>query len=342
MSVLRSVCPVCQKSENLLRCQGCLSITYCGREHQIADRNDHKLACNAVKNAKTNMEQEEQKLRAAPSDFMLPANVFENAVGRFWGIFATHDYMRARYGVVEKLLKIKTYDAVKAAFDHMKDMIRLCRGDNMGLRFQVPALFIRLGLDQECYDFMKWHVTAGQDPHYDWGNINLPFLNVRDADVSEPVTLFVAEFAHLEFAVALLLIKMRLLKDVQTLQNSLFIYDHANVPLPPELVDRIRKMAMTGNIASKRKDILTSSNQKPLLATLEQQIKLLFNFVYRNHKYFWLGLLDPANYLASRPTSYSAQLTLQYYYQAYVETDSIEVISKMVCDDLRSLYLVTS
>lgn len=37
------------------------------------------------------------------------------------------------------------------------------------------------------YDFIKWYQTQRQDSHYDWGDIELPFLSVKDADVFEPV-----------------------------------------------------------------------------------------------------------------------------------------------------------
>ena len=83
--------------------------------------------------------------------------------GHFWGILETRTYMRYRYALVEALLKIDTYAAVLAAHDHLMEMLYLCRGDNMGVRDTVPALKLRLRRDQECYDFLKWWYTTGQD-----------------------------------------------------------------------------------------------------------------------------------------------------------------------------------
>lgn len=57
--------------------------------------------------------------------------------------------MRARYGLLDNLRKIKTVEAVQAALDHALEMHRLCRSDNMGIRSLTPALMIRLGKDQE-------------------------------------------------------------------------------------------------------------------------------------------------------------------------------------------------
>ena len=77
--------------------------------------------------------------------------------------------MRWRYALVEALLTEHTYAAVSAALDHLLDMLRLCRGDNMGVRDSVPALYLRLGREQECYDFIKWWATMGEQSNYDWG-----------------------------------------------------------------------------------------------------------------------------------------------------------------------------
>lgn len=332
MTALSYWCPICKSTDKLLRCQGCMVMPYCGREHQIADRKDHKKACNAIKKSQELLQTEERALRAAPADFMMPENVFVNGVGNFWGILETRDYMRARFGLVDSLLKIKNYFAVKAAFDHMMDMFRLCRSDNMGLRFMAPALFIRLGMDQGCYDFLKWWSTTGSRNDYDWGNMNEPFLDVRDADVFEAVNLFIGKYADLGHAVPLILIKMKLLRDLKTLQNSNFLYQK----LPTEMVDRIRKLAV-GEIVANRKDILMNNNQKPLIEKLEKQMQQLFQFVKKSNRYFWPGLLDPADYLAAAPSTYSegskehAGLTIQFYYDAFVETPgSIETIREMV------------
>src|SRR4051794_23568030 len=121
--------------------------------------------------------------------------------------------MRARYGVVEALVKIQTFEAVQAALGHILEMLRLCRGDNMGVRDHAPALFLRLGKDQDCYDFCKWYATEGQRGDYDWGNMELGFLDVKNADTFESPKLWTGEWTDLSHAVAVTLIKVRLLID---------------------------------------------------------------------------------------------------------------------------------
>lgn len=87
---------------------------------------------------------------------MFKARPFESSVGHFWGIPDTRDYMRARYAHVEALLEVQTRTAVARALEHTLDLFRLNRSDNLGVRNLVPSLSIRLGRDQECYDFLKW------------------------------------------------------------------------------------------------------------------------------------------------------------------------------------------
>ena len=64
----------------------------------------------------------------------------------------------------------------EAALSHLLDMLRLCRGDNMGVRDVVPGLFLQLGRDQEYYHFLKWWAATGQYVDYDWGDMDEPYL----------------------------------------------------------------------------------------------------------------------------------------------------------------------
>jgi hypothetical protein len=83
------------------------------------------------------------------------AAFFEESAGHFGAIPETRSYMTSCFALVKSLLKIKTLRAIQSAFDHVMDLLRLCRSDNMGVRDLAPALFIRLGRYQEGYDFSK-------------------------------------------------------------------------------------------------------------------------------------------------------------------------------------------
>ncbi|KAK3059734.1 hypothetical protein LTS18_010168, partial [Coniosporium uncinatum] len=110
-----------------------------------------------------------------PGNADMPADAFNTCVGRFWTIEDTRDYMEARFALVEALLKIKTFKAVDAALGHAADMLRLNRSDYLGMRDLAPSLMLRLNMDQECYDFLKWWGTEGSRTNYDWGNMDFSY-----------------------------------------------------------------------------------------------------------------------------------------------------------------------
>lgn len=255
---------------------------------------------------------------------MTPPNLFEEHAGHFWGIFETRGYMRSRYALVEALLKIKTYPAVETAHDHIMDMLRLCRGDNMGVRDLVPALKLRLGRDQECYDFCKWWVTTGQEGDYDWGDLDSPYLDVKNADVFEDPReeTFLNKYGSLSHTTAVTLLKIRLLMDVRALQNSLMIGEK----VPQEVLDSVRGELVSGSVVAENRSIMNAQDQTSLIKKLESQVQDLYAAVQKLNKYFWPALLKPGKHLTARPEAYShgsmeqMQLVLQYNLDAWTET----------------------
>ncbi|KAK9350208.1 hypothetical protein V1523DRAFT_355784 [Lipomyces doorenjongii] len=316
-------CPACDKKENLLRCQACKVVFYCCRDHQVDDRPNHKSACNGIKKAQKYLDDQEQELRAFPGDWMTPANPFENAVGHFWGIHETRPYMQSRYALVETLLKVKTRPAVQSALDHIMGMLRLCRGDNQGVRDVVPALLLRLGKDQECYDFLKWWVTTGQERDYDWGDMDLGYLDVKDADVFEDVDLYTREHYSLSHAVSVTLIKIRILHDLRNLQGSTVVGETAL--FPQEILDNIRGK-LVSTIVAGNKEVMDGKDQGPAIERLESQVAQLYKAVKKSNKHFWPALIRPGNNLMARPHYYShgtpeeMRLVLQYSYDSWIET----------------------
>ncbi|KAJ8119548.1 hypothetical protein ONZ43_g3522 [Nemania bipapillata] len=275
---LRHRCPLCRATgSQLLRCAGCHAFRYCSREHQIVDRPQHKFACNRIKKARRKLAKEDHRVRYATPDYMTPANAFETHVGRFWGLLNTRDYMRARFALAKQLLMLCTLDGVQEALEHLWDMLRLCRNDNMGLRNFVPTVMLRLDLDQECYDFMKWWATCDPDGHYDWGDMSLPFLNIHDADVLEV--------------------------DVRNLKVTREVL--AQSPLPFELRDQIERDVIRSPLSAKF--------QRESPETLLQIERRLLGHIIRGigpavveaNANFMFYLFDPDEALSFGPVSYS-------------------------------------
>ncbi|KAL6697197.1 hypothetical protein J3F84DRAFT_368278 [Trichoderma pleuroticola] len=257
---------------------------------------------------------------------MTPANAFETHVGRFWGIVNTRDYMRARMALAMKLLLQGTLGSVTEAYEHMRDMLRLNRSDNMGIRDMVPALMLRLDLDQECYDFVKWWATCDPDGRYDWGDMTLPHLNLHGADVfEEPKFLFV-EYSDLNSLVALLLLNLKLLVDIHNLKITRKILSRTSLPI--ELRDKIELAVVRSPLSTKlQKEAPGSLLQTE--STLMNHIRRLGAILVENNGHFMSNLFDPDEALCSRPEAYSRgsweemAFSIQHSYAAWWETQGV-------------------
>ncbi|XP_044716967.1 MYND finger domain-containing protein [Hirsutella rhossiliensis] len=322
-------CELCRLKDNVKRCAACQAVYYCGRECQLADRDEHKIACNVVKKARLHYEREYVKLRDMPGDALTPERMFETCVGHFWGILETRPYMRARYGLVDSLLL--SYgtaggpaELVQTALDHLLDMMRLCRGDNMGLRQVIPALYIRLARDQDAYDLIKWYATTGQDPDYDWGDMDLPFLDIHDADVLEPLP------------------AVRVLLDLRAVQNAgLALYGAK----PQEIVDLIRGHLVGPVLRARPELLLAQPDETARLAhTIKTQIQQLYHVVHSYSPHFWDLLIEnPDAGVLQRPSGPYAKrsrdealLMVGYCYAAWYETPGAVDVLRSLGDTVKT------
>ena len=108
----------------------------------------------------------------------------------------------------------------------------------MGMRYLIPGVMLRIGKDQEAYDFMKWcqsfHISftflltfvfcrwCTRSDDHDWWNMKKRFLHIKNADVFEPVlNRFVGTYGpSLEFTAAMTLIKFRLLSALKEIKSG--------------------------------------------------------------------------------------------------------------------------
>lgn len=184
----------------------------------------------------------------------------------------TRPYMLARYRLTGSLIDIGTRVAVNAAHIHLTDMHRLCRGDNMGIRDLTPHIKLRLRMDQEAYDFVKWWATKGREGDYTRKEGGGPFLDIRGADAYEEPKVFLAAQIGISHAIAIMLIKLQLLHDLKLLEEG---------------------KVVRSNITEKRLAFIQRIGGKLLSRRLEKQIKALYDVVDARNFYFWEGLQDP-------------------------------------------------
>jgi tetratricopeptide (TPR) repeat protein len=91
-------------------------------------------------------------------------DAFEDYVGHFWGVLETRPYMRARYGLASALWE---RGARAEAIDHLRDMLRLCPGDNLGVRYVLSAWLIDAGRDDDLDALFKMYPGDG-DAGWSW------------------------------------------------------------------------------------------------------------------------------------------------------------------------------
>lgn len=293
--------PRCVRRDNLLRCGACQVIQYCGAEHQKAHRPAHKTSCNLVKEARRALESERASLEAHPGDMMTPANPFQEVPGQFWFWSGTRPYMQRYHDLMSAILNVRTGEAVEEALKCALDMLRLNRGDNQGVREQIPSLYLRLGRDQEAYDFLKWYAAKGTS-NYDWRDMDLPFLNLQGEDALEDYLECSAErVITLSFIAAMTNLKIRLLLDLRGLQEE--VQKHPNLSYEKKM-EWIREEAIS-DVLYNRKDIVDRPDYKDLVASLQKQVASLYDRVDELNKHYWPALHHPERYSHAMPTIYS-------------------------------------
>ncbi|KAL2797783.1 Mnd1 family-domain-containing protein [Aspergillus keveii] len=143
----------------------------------------------------------------------------------------------------------------------------------MGVRSLVPGIMLRLNKDQGCYDFIKWFFVGcddDDDDDYDWGNTDLPFLDVKDADVFEDVEVFTKnKRPDLTRLVSLTLLKIKLLLDLEALQSSTRT---AGAKVPREVLNNIRSGIPLSPVIARNKKLVQSDEYAEIIQKLRQQI----------------------------------------------------------------------
>lgn len=133
------------------------------------------------------------------------------------------------------------------------------------------------------------------------------------------------KYGDVAHKIAITLLKLRLLLDLYSLQNSVKIAEQ----LPQELIDNVRQH-LTSEIVARNDGLMQQVRDgvsvQPWVDNVESQMDRMFSSVHESNKHFWSALIDPCAALTARPESYSMgsreemQLKLQYSYEAWEET----------------------
>jgi ribonuclease HI len=310
-------------------CGGCGVVSYCGPEHQAAHRAKHKQICNAVKKTREALEREETRLKSNPSRVI--ENVFKKGavVSEFRSLPSAPDYMRTRLRAADALLKACTTPAVEQALDHFTDMIRLDRMDDLRVRDFIPGLLLRLGREQECYNFLKWWATVN-----DSADTTRPYLNIRNADAFEPVDMFCSRTANLSHLVMLTLLKLRLSLDLQAYESR-FEFDFG---------DPIESDPPLGKLVQSRVQHMSPQRIAQASTALTAQYHRLCRAVNDRNPHFWGALVDGGKEVSIMPQSYNrgsleeAQVALHRCKAAWQESEDALVMLEADTCSFVSVY----
>lgn len=310
---------------NLSLCTACKVVQYCTSSHQSVDRPAHRAACTKIKKAQANFEKEERTLRRIRGDDFLT-----DIAGSFWAITVTRPYIRARSTLAETLLKINSEQAVTTSLQHLLELLQLCPEDNMGVRQVIPALYLRLSRDEECYHFVdRW---ATSELHVD-ADCSLPGDHIENAGLFTKFQHMANSCASLSHLVAFTLLKIRLLIDLQSLHRA---REFAGPHLPQEILDAILQNTTISDITRDPK-IIECADNTPKMRHTKWQVNWLFSRIEKLNSHFWPALLAPGDNLRAQPQLYrhgdkgQMQLALQFNYNAWVETPgAIGVIEELL------------
>ncbi len=199
------------------QCSKCKAVLYCSKKHQLYHFALHKESCNGMKRAYKTLDFEEKKLRKFQNGdpFVMIPGIF--------GFFPfTTDYLLAQAIVIKYGEEIGTDVSLTIAVEHAMTTLHLSHIDRSNIRDLAPGLMLRINREQKCYDFIKWWLKHG-DPYgdYDWRNPSLPFLDIRNANMFEPLH---ASLSHvwrptIYIYSAMMLIKFRLFSAVKEVQS---------------------------------------------------------------------------------------------------------------------------
>ncbi|KAK7935657.1 hypothetical protein PG985_001152 [Apiospora marii] len=302
--------PGCKRrGSDLLMCGACRLVHYCGPEHQREHRPAHKTSCNLVKHTRAAAERAEAELRSPPADDPNPVDYFsEGVVGRFWGEFPeTRPYMQSLYDRMTASLNLRTGEAVEYALATALELLRLCRGDNLGVRSQVPVLYLRLGRDQEAFDFLKWYAVRGTAGDYDWSDMAQPFLDLKGEDALEDVSTPFRRVVDLSFLASLTLLKARLMLDLIALAQHV---DEEKAKEGGRQLTYDDKMAWLreealSDVLFTRRDVVDRDDYAPLITDLSDQVARAYMLTAHHNKHYWPALNHPEKYSHALPTGYT-------------------------------------
>ena len=175
-------CPICEATgigpkKDLYPCRGCGVVRFCSLEHEISYGKYHKRICSRIENAKRNCEKEEWRLRNYKNQYGKTLDFLKCLEAHWYNNAESEIFAKSIYVLVGAILWVDTYAAVDQAYKYSLKALYHQRNDTLGFSNLIPALCLRLGRDQEAFDFCEWWIrTRTIVSHKQNSPINKPTL----------------------------------------------------------------------------------------------------------------------------------------------------------------------
>jgi hypothetical protein len=167
---------------------------------------------------------------------------------------------------------------------------------------------------------------------YDWGDNSSPYLDIKNADIFEPVE-YLRRTNSTSHMVAAALLKLKLFLDLRSLDLSI---PAIGVRVPPEILDNIRRQTLLSPVLAGKKDVMYKDRNSELIEKVVVQLEVLFHAAHLVNSHMWPVLFNPGDHLTARLRNYGigtieeVQVWLKWSYDAWIETPwGIEVAKRM-------------
>jgi hypothetical protein len=218
------------------------------------------------------------------------------------GIIETRDYMRARMELArtqaELAEQVQTPEAWTVVLNHHLECLRLCKGDNMGLRYKVPFLLLRLNRDDDAFCFcLHWLKQRDDEDNEDEDNDRRGHSHTKEGDwiypqekdcrfndllhEIRPNTL--GEYFEISLVVAVAVIKMRLVA----------VYDHRMKEFESFAPTPASKRLRTDELSEVRSSIMGSAEEQEKYADQRRQLNVLLDALQQRNASVVPALLYP-------------------------------------------------
>lgn len=285
---LFSDCQFCKTNSGVLKSHICHVVSYCSEIHRLQDRPDHRRLCEYVQMSNA-------RINGRWALMSLHSRWYSTTRNIDWllnGFPDRESYVTETSGLIEVYQRVSTVEAIRGILKfrltelHFKQERYLAAG-------AVASTWIRLDEDSEVYQFIK-NAYLLNDYSLRASYVKYPKHTCLHGDPFEGGEIFesVRFYTQLPFRIArhapllvsLTLLKIKVLLDLQDIQNARMAIGSK---FPCELFDKVMGFIFRSSAIKAIRTKIYSQDLSKRIAALSGQIKILYNTIDGRNAYLW-------------------------------------------------------